>query len=269
MWALDQLDAIDYLIAQRLSDTTQMGTVVARTSTTDALIVLDGSQGALPCKVSHTADAYEGDRVGVVKFGRHWVILSSLNWRGARPLTVANRAARPTQNLTYGDRIRQQDTNVESWWDGTTWRPVGGQVLYSHARGYMQSNTYMSNQAAGTHVLIATPFVECEPGVLYNVDYLFHLANGGFATGTVDSLVSVAVNGGSLYNDLARSGVAAITASALRWPMGMVFPFYPNGGETSFSVQISCIHTGGNADVTADGVSTSHLSIVAGGPNRV
>jgi len=79
---LDMLQAIDMRVASGEKNITAMGTIVTRTSTTDALVVFDGSQGPIPCKVSGAANPVEGDRVYIVKFGTWWTVIGAAPSRG-------------------------------------------------------------------------------------------------------------------------------------------------------------------------------------------
>jgi hypothetical protein len=78
----DVLSAIDVAVRRSFNAPTAIGTVTARTSTTDALVVFDGSQGPVPVKVAGSVPAYEGDRVYLGRFGPWWTVVGVTPYRG-------------------------------------------------------------------------------------------------------------------------------------------------------------------------------------------
>lgn len=65
--------------ARSKTEFTAVGTVSSvETATLRASVVFDGSGGAVPCLVGSPVHPVAGDRVGIVKFGAEWVILTVL-----------------------------------------------------------------------------------------------------------------------------------------------------------------------------------------------
>lgn len=258
----DTITAIDERVRRGLIAVTQLGEVVARTSTTDALVVFDGSQAAVPCKIGSMSGAYEGDTVGVGKYGRHWIIVTTIHWRGARRLTVANRASRPTTHLTYGDQILQLDTNVEYWWDGSVWIPTGGQYIYSYYRGPLESAGFRivvsgTNQA-NVHTAAT---LQVEPSMEYLLTWSIMMSSGVAGTHFFKSYIKV---GGTIK---ARSGEFAYTGGFVEQrSSGVALPYVTGPSETSVEFELVA-HDGSGAayDVWGDPDRQAYLHVHTAG----
>lgn len=107
----DLINVIDARIAQKSVERTAIGTVVARTSATDALVVMDGSQGSVPVKVAGNAPAHEGDRVYVAKFGRWWTVVGAGVNRGTQERIQEVIVPSATSTITFAN-ISQDYTHL-------------------------------------------------------------------------------------------------------------------------------------------------------------
>lgn len=107
----DLINVIDARIAQKSVERTVIGTVVARTSATDALVVMDGSQGSVPVKVAGNAPAHEGDRVYLVKFGRWWTVVGAGLNRGTQERIQEVIVPSATSTITFAN-ISQDYTHL-------------------------------------------------------------------------------------------------------------------------------------------------------------
>lgn len=71
------LDLIDARVNAAQERITGAGTMTSRTSATRAMVTFDGSAVAVPVKMGSAVLAEEGDRVGLIKFGSDWVIVTA------------------------------------------------------------------------------------------------------------------------------------------------------------------------------------------------
>lgn len=102
---LDMLQAIDDRVRSGERNVTAMGTVVERTFDDNAQVVFDGSQGPVPVKVSGDVEAYPGDRVGLVKFGRWWIVVVSMakRWPADNGATLTPTTGYSTGAFSFAD----------------------------------------------------------------------------------------------------------------------------------------------------------------------
>jgi hypothetical protein len=78
-WNADWLALIDSRIDADKDALTAMGTIVERLTTNDALATFDGDAGAVPIKVGANVDAFEGDRVLLLRAGTEWVAVTTFS----------------------------------------------------------------------------------------------------------------------------------------------------------------------------------------------
>lgn len=257
------INAIDERVRRGLVSVSQLGEVVARTSTTDALVVFDGSQGAIPCKIGSTAGAYEGDTVGVGKYGRHWIIVTTIHWRGARRLVVANRGSRPTAFLSYGDQVLQTDTGIEYWWNGSVWVPTGGQTVFSWVRGPgLSTLNKLLNAVTGNNSAYTAASLEVEPSTEYLISSSLFFSSGVGGTHFFKSYIHV---GGVMK---AEAGENVYTGGNGGQRINLQsFPYITGASETSVQFELRADNGAAGAayDVFADPTKQAYLHVTASG----
>lgn len=74
----DLLRLVEYVVSRVAKSPTDTGTVV-EWSTTQAMVLFDGSSVAVPVKTFRGVTAAVGHRVGLVKYGNDWAIVGSFN----------------------------------------------------------------------------------------------------------------------------------------------------------------------------------------------
>lgn len=258
----DQLLAIDERVKAGKSAITATGVIVTRNSLTDAYVVFDGSQAPYPVKVGASVTCFEGDRVILLKSGIWWTIVTSLYYRGNRKYNVANKAARPTQNLTFGDQVHQQDSSVEYWWNGSVWIPTGGQSVFSWVRGPgLAANNKLLTTVTGNQVAYTTASIEVEPSTLYTLSTSLFMSSGAgsahfFKSYVYVSGISVADAGEKLYT--AGNGGQRLNIQT--------YPYLTGSSQTSVVFELRSDDGAAAAyDVTADPSHQAYLHVVAAG----
>lgn len=165
MLAADLIQAIDDRVRSGERNVTQIGAVVERTFDDNALVVFDGSQGAIPVKVAGDVQAYVGDRVGLVRFGTWWVVVLSMTrrWPAESGASVPQASVGTTATVNFADTPDIVEFTFTKRWDVT------------RVRAFVSSSQRAVTQAAGrAQVEYALRFTSPTMGVSsYTICHLY------------------------------------------------------------------------------------------------
>jgi hypothetical protein len=263
-WDADIIQVIDQRIAQSREAVNAAGVFVTHTtSSSDGQAVFDGSQAPMPVKIAGDVTVAEGDRVLMTKYGRWWVVVAVMTFRGTRRYTVANRVTRLSlTNLTEGDEITQADTNVTYWWSGTQWVVRGGASILAWDRGpgLAVGARTLINQT-GLQTVYTASAVEVEPNNLYWLSWSIVMASGVGGTHFFKSYIYVS---GSI---VAKSGEMTYSGGNGAIRSGYTqLPYITGASETSTTFEIRCDDGSGTAyDVYANPIEQASLHVDGAG----
>jgi hypothetical protein len=118
---LDIIAAVDARIAAALKESTAWGTVAARLGWNDAMVTFDGSSLGIPVKVAGNVEVLEGDRVGLLKIGPWWTVVTTmtrrfLNQQGAQQSQVTGAT---TTSASFVDTSDYCGCNFTKRWNET------------------------------------------------------------------------------------------------------------------------------------------------------
>jgi hypothetical protein len=148
-------------------------------------------------------------------------------------LIIPDKTFRPTDAL-YGEEVKQVDTDVEYWFDGSVWIPKAGQTIHEWVRGPANAaNTKLLTAVTGNTVAYTTPALAVEPNMLYTVTWSFMMSSGVGGTHFFKSYLYVGgVNKG-------RSGEFAYTGgNVAQRSSGVKMPYITGGAETSTTFEL-------------------------------
>jgi hypothetical protein len=266
MFDADMVAMVDTRIAQARSATNAVGVMVTRTTTSDALVIFDGSQGPIPVKISGDVTVYENDRVLMTKYGSWWVITAAMSYRGTKRLTVASKAIRQAlTNLAYGDEVTQQDTSVSYWWNGTQWVVKGGSSVYSWVKGPLvgSSNSRIIIAATSQVSVKVTPTVELESANLYLFFWSLQCASGVAGNHFFHSRIKNGA-GGTQFGESGELTYAG-TFDPVR-SSATAMPYVTGASEGSAVFELTIADNSGlQYDVYGDTDDPAYLHIVGGG----
>lgn len=213
MTALDlaMLLAIDQRVSVGRERITALGTVASRSLDTNITVTMDGSAFAVPCKIFGDVEAYEGDRVGLVKFGLWWTVVGSFTKRWpAKAGATTVQSSGTTTSSTFGDIPTPADVVIVKRWNTTRLRLMVAAGSYCSATpceaewGVRLTGTAF---AATNYAIINTPYTGASAReVVSGWDYISGLApdtytarvmwrrKSGTGTVTTDSSESVALD---------------------------------------------------------------------------
>lgn len=158
IWTADQLAIIDQRIAAARDEPIAFGTVVtADLSILRATVTFDGSATAVPVKMFGHAKAVAGDRVGLVRHGRDWVITGVMadRWPESRGYHALS-AGGSMSSTTPADLPGSPSFTFTKRWD--------------HTYVEMQINSAVHTDTAGCVAVFQLRAVEI--GVSYNIAWL-------------------------------------------------------------------------------------------------
>jgi hypothetical protein len=263
-WDADIIQVIDQRIAQSREAANAAGVFVTHTtSSSDGLVVFDGSQAPMPTKVAGDVTVAEGDRVLMTKYGRWWVIVAAMPFRGTRKLEVADKSARlALGNLTEGDEVQQYDTNITYQWTGSQWIVRAGESVFAWVRGPAEAvgHRLLSN-VTGQQSAYTTAAIEVEPNNLYLIDWSVLMQSGVGGTHFFKSYIFV---GGSI---VARSGEFPYTGGNVgQRTVGVSYPYITGGSETSLTLELRVEDGSASAyDAYADPTEQAYLLLSGAG----
>jgi hypothetical protein len=172
---------IDQRIKANQRQLSAWGTVAQIDGDSDAQVVLDSTEIAIPAKMSGSVWCYEGDRVGLLLIEKHWTIVATTvrRWPATAGASNFQTAGGTTTSSSYGDTpIVTADTFVKRW-DGST--------VLAWLTGGAAAN------AVPTQVEWALEFVSPDTGTfVYPMAYFnFNVANVHAQTADVEPLASL------------------------------------------------------------------------------
>jgi hypothetical protein len=258
-WTLDTLTNLTISAAHATLARTDLIAVRIRDATVDtsgqrdaAVIVITGTAGggtpSLPTDATYVT-------IAQIAVGAAVTTIVSGNITNVRTFTSAlggcipcTSTTRPTATaVPAGQLIYETDTRRYHFSDASTWRLVGGQLLYAKRD---ITTTWLSNQAAGSFLTAFTTATVTVPntgvGQAYEIAWSIPATNGAFTTGRFNTQLSLAVNGGGFSGGPKSSPVT--TNANDTWMMHGADIWRAGNTDTSAQWRITVISVGGNFD---------------------
>lgn len=109
----DLLTVIDDRVEAGFAKYTALGTMVDRPVGSSAQVIFDGSAIAIPVKVYANVPCRGGDRVGLIKFGRHWIVIGTFGRHGLRVFSLQANVPLTTTSFLTLDDIGESASGIE------------------------------------------------------------------------------------------------------------------------------------------------------------
>lgn len=152
--------------------------------------------------------------------------------------------SKPT-GLYRGEQLMDTATRFRYEWDGTQWRYLPGQIVYSMSN---KTNAQFASNVTGTGVVFYTApnLTGLEQNQALEVDWCFALQPGGFTGGPhhAYSVLQYSTDGGTVWNDYSRSGwISMHTFSGTHFALDMHGVVYGAGAFTQVRFRLKVEHS--------------------------
>jgi hypothetical protein len=212
----DIMLAIQVEVRRQLKDAQardkQWGTVASRTFNTWAEVTFDDSNATIPCKIGDV-EAYEGDRVGLLKIGNWWTVVTCMTkyWPSRAGVATVQTTPGTTTNASFNDVPTPADVTFVKRWDTTRVRVEITAGSFPNVTASCEAEwgaRFTSSQGVvNTYAIINTPdFAGGERMYSTSFDYLSGLAadtytvrvmwrrKSGTATVQTDNFETIAID---------------------------------------------------------------------------
>jgi hypothetical protein len=158
--------AIDQRVNAGRERTITMGAVTSRNSYDSNIeVTMEGSTASVPCKVAGDVEAYEGDRVVLVKAGLWWVVIASLtkHWPSHVGVATVQNSGGNTTSASFNDVPDVADVTFVKRWDTTKVRVGISAGSYCTVTAVCEAAwgarfTALSTGTVTTYEIINTPY---------------------------------------------------------------------------------------------------------------